>query len=80
MEMTPEIAAQILDKNLSTICPNLLVPQYVRNALLDIGLSQDKDKGFRRMIDYIRVSSHRSVQDGQTILFLYPLCQNVNNL
>ena len=69
MEMTPDIQGKILDRNLAAICPHLTVPDPVREALLTIASTE----GLRRMLDTIMVSAHRSIADGQAILFVYPL-------
>ena len=69
MEMTLEIANKILDRNLTAICPGLVVSQPVREAFLAIATNQ----GLRRIIDTILVSSRRSIAAHQSILFVYRL-------
>ena len=68
MIMTDELRNQILDRELSKVCPHLTIQMPVRQELLNIARTS-----IRRMIDIMTVSAFRSTEDNYNILILYPL-------
>ena len=68
MIMTDQLRNQILDRELSKVCPHLEVPLPVRQELL-----KTARKSIRKMIDIMTVSAARSIEDNYNILVLYPL-------